>query len=181
MPVEPAFLMVSRLLGAKGVKEYVAAAEQVKAIHPEAKFRIAGWFEKGNDCIQPKEIDEWCSRGAVEYIGRLNDVRPALNSARFFVLPTYYPEGIPRTILEAMSTGRPVITTDLPGGRAAVTHGLNGLLVAPRDSQSLAKAMLTLIENPKLAEKMGRQSRIIASEKFDVHKVNNFMISAMGL
>ena len=80
----------------------------------------------------------------IEYLGDLSDVLPALNSCRFFVLPSYR-EGTPRSVLEAMSVGRPIITTDVPGCRETVVHGVNGLLVPPRDVKALAQSMLSLI------------------------------------
>jgi glycosyltransferase involved in cell wall biosynthesis len=181
MPSEPVFLMIARLLAAKGVREYAEAARILRPKFPHAKFRIAGWIDDGEDAIDSEEIDAWVEAGTIEYLGKLKDVRPALRSAKFFVLPSYYAEGVPRTTLEALATGRPVITTDMPGCRETVFEGVNGLLVPARDVDSLAEAMTCLIERPELAERMGERSRLLACDVFDVHKVNARMMDEMAL
>jgi glycosyltransferase involved in cell wall biosynthesis len=97
------------------------------------------------------------------------------------VLPSYYREGTPRTVLEAMAMGRPIITTDAPGCRETVKQGINGYLVPVQDVDSLVGAMITFIEQPNLIKKMGQASREIAVEKYDVRKVNASILKAMGL
>ena len=122
----------------------------------------------------------WVEEGVVEYLGETDDVRPYLADAGVYVLPSYR-EGTPRSVLEAMSMGRPVITTDAPGCRETVEDGVNGFLVPVRDAEALAGAMEKFIQNPELIGQMGAQSRKIAEEKYDVHKVNKVILSAMGL
>ena len=117
--------------------------------------------------------------GNLDYLGKLDDVRPAIAGSSVYVLPSYR-EGTPRTILEAMAMGRAIITTDAPGCRETVSHGDNGYLVPVKAVDDLAKAMLSFIENPELAEKMGRRSREIAEQKYDVRKVNEHMMMEMG-
>jgi len=97
------------------------------------------------------------------------------------VLPSYYREGVPRSILEAMSTGRAVITTDAPGCRETVNEGENGFLVPTRDATALERAMERFVLDPSLVLRMGRRSREIAEDIFDVHKVNHALITGMGL
>ncbi len=97
------------------------------------------------------------------------------------MLPSCYGEGTPRSILEVMSMGRPIITTDTPGCRETVEDGVNGFLVPVRNSEALAEAMERFILDPDLTRKMGKESRRIAEEKYDVHKVNKVIIEAMGL
>ncbi|MDO1528149.1 glycosyltransferase family 4 protein [Fulvimonas sp. R45] len=177
---EVRFLMICRLLGDKGVREYAAAARLVQATYPAARFCLAGWIDENPDSIVQSELDGWIANGAIEYIGRLDDVRPAIASCTVYVLPSYR-EGTPRTVLEAMSMGRPVITTDAPGCRETVVDGRNGFLVPVKSVDALVHAMEAFLLDSTLASKMGWESRKIAETKYDVHKVNEIMIREMGL
>jgi len=176
------FLLAARLLKAKGVYEFVAAARELRRRNLQADFRILGYFdEDGNpETIHPDEMKAWEAEGLITFLGRATDVRPHLAACHVFVLPSYR-EGTPRTVLEAMSTGRAVITTDVPGCRETVEERVNGLLVPVRDADALANAMQEFIENPELIESMGRASRRIALEKYDVDKVNRTIISRLNL
>ena len=121
------------------------------------------------------------AEGAVEYLGSTSDVRPFLARAHVCVLPSYYGEGVPRSVLEAMAMGRAVLTTDVPGCRETVEGGRNGLLVPPRDAAALTEGMLWMLAEPERLESMGRESRAIAEDLFDVHSVNRAILDAMGL
>lgn len=125
-------------------------------------------------------LDEWVDSGVIDFLGRLDDVRPALKECSIYVLPSYR-EGTPRTVLEAMATGRPVITTDTPGCRETVQDGFNGYLVPVKSIEELSQKMLLLIENSELAIKMAENSYTVAQEKYDVHKVNYEIMSKMNL
>ena len=174
------FLMIARLLGDKGVREYVAAAKIIKKQHPYVQFNLAGWLDDNPNAIKQLELDEWITDGAVNYFGKLADVRPALMNCNVFVLPSYR-EGTPRTVLEAMSIGRAIITTDAPGCRETVINGFNGYLVEVKSTNSLVDAMMHFVANPNLCEMMAKESHKIAIEKYDVHKVNQQMLKAMGI
>lgn len=174
------FLLTARLLGDKGVREYVAAACQVKRAFPETKFYLVGWIDENPDAIDKAELDGWIEEGVIHYLGRLQDVRPAIRRSCVFVLPSYR-EGTPRSVLEAMAMGRAIITTDAPGCRETVIDGENGFLVPVKDVDALAQAMLKFIEEPELIASMGKRSREIAEEKYDVNKVNAVMLREMGL
>lgn len=174
------FLLIARLLGDKGVREFVGAARQVKAVHPQAQFTVVGWIDSNPDAIQQHELDDWVAAGTIHFMGRLSDVRPAIAACSVYVLPSYR-EGTPRTVLEAMAMGRAIITTDAPGCRETVVHGDNGLLVPVKSVDELAQAMCRFIDEPGLTGAMGARSRFIAEEKYDVHKVNAVMLSEMGL
>lgn len=180
MPAGTRFLLIARLLGDKGVREYVAAARKVRARHPEAVFSLVGWIDVNPDAIRRDELDAWITEGVIDYLGRLNDVRPAIAGCTVYVLPSYR-EGTPRTVLEAMAMGRAVITTDAPGCRETVVNGENGILVPVKAVDELADAMLRFIEQPELAFRMGQRSRQIAEEKYDVHRVNAVMLREMGI
>jgi len=178
----PSFLLIARLLGGKGVREYAAAAKLVKVQYPEARFTLVGWIDDENpSAITQIELDTWIAEGTIDYMGRLADVRPAIAQCSVFVLPSAYPEGTPRSVLEAMSMGRAIITTDTPGCRETVRNEDNGLLVPVRSVDKLAQAMLIFLENAELAERFGKRSREIAEEKYDVHKVNKVMLNEMGI
>lgn len=179
VPDEPSFLMVARYLRAKGIREYCAAAARLKAEFPQVRVRLAGWLDEGPDSIGRTELDSMVAAG-VEDLGRLADVRPAIAAASVYVLPSYR-EGTPRTVLEAMATGRAVITTDAPGCRNTVRDGENGLLVPVADPDALYAAMRRFVLEPALARRMGEASLRLVREKFDVHKVNAAMLEATGL
>lgn len=182
-PLPPAplrFLLIARLLGDKGVREYAQAARQVRARHPELRFSLVGWIDENPDAIAQSELDGWIADGTVEFLGRLSDVRPAIAQCSVYVLPSYR-EGTPRTVLEAMAMGRAVITTDAPGCRETVVDGDNGFLVPVKSVDALAQAMERFITEPELAARMGARSRQIAEEKYDVHKVNAVMLQEMDL
>jgi glycosyltransferase involved in cell wall biosynthesis len=175
------FLMMARLIGAKGIREYAAAAAKVRRRHPEVRFLLAGGRGDEPDSIGQSELDGWEREGTLHWLGRLDDVRPAISAAHVLVLPSYYREGIPRSILEAMAMGRPVITTDSPGCRETVNHGENGLLVPARDVAALADAISRFANHPLMIEGMGQAGRRIAERKYDVDKVNSIMLAEMGL
>jgi glycosyltransferase involved in cell wall biosynthesis len=180
LPGKPVFLMVARLIGDKGVREFADAARRLKAKYPETAFHLAGWFDDSPDGIKREELARMEADG-VEYLGKLDDIRPALAAASVFVLPSRYREGTPRSSLEAMSMGRAVVTTDTPGCRETVINGDNGFLVPPRDPDALFEAMERFIVEPELSEKMGARSRKLAEERFDVAIVNRMILDAAGL
>lgn len=176
----PRYLLIARLMGDKGVREYVRAAQQVKQRYPQAQFDLVGWIDVNPDSITQAELDSWGAAGTVNFLGRLRDVRPAIADCSVYVLPSYR-EGTPRTVLEAMAMGRAVITTDAPGCRETVIDGDNGFLVPVKNAEALAEAMLRFIDQPELTAQMGQRSRDIAEDKYDVHKVNQQMLKGMGL
>ncbi len=181
LPKEPSFLMVARLVADKGVREFVAAARRVRITHPKARFRLAGGLDPNPAGITSKELEAWINEGVIEYLGPVHPIQPELERCRYYVLPSYR-EGTPRSVLEAMATGRPVITTNTPGCRETVISGQNGLLVPPRDAQGLAEAMIELLESPQeTIERMAEASLALAREKFDVHAVNQKLLDIMGL
>ena len=180
-PPPTTFLLIARLLGDKGVRHYADAARAVKRRHPGARFLLVGWIDENPDAIRQAELDGWVRDGIIEFLGKLADVRPAIAAATVFVLPSWYREGTPRTVLEAMAMGRPIITTDAPGCRETVIQGDNGFLVPVRSVDALVDAMLAFVEDPALAPRMGKRSREIAVERYDVHKVNAVMLAEMGI
>jgi glycosyltransferase involved in cell wall biosynthesis len=180
-PPEPiTFVMIGRLIRDKGVREYVEAARHVHRSRPDVRIQLLGPLDSNPSAISAKEIQAMRTEGIVEYLGSTSDVRPFLARAHICVLPSYG-EGMPRSLLEAMAMGRAILTTDVPGCRETVEAGRNGLLVPPRDATALADAMLCMVSNLGQLEEMGRQSRALAEERFDVHAVNRAILSAMHL
>ena len=180
LPAQPCFLLIARLLGDKGVREYAQAAKQIKNTHPEVNFDLVGWIDENPDAIQQQELDSWVQEGTLNYLGKLADVRPAIAACSVYVLPSYR-EGTPRTVLEAMAMGRAIITTDAPGCRETVVHEANGYLVPVKSVDALVTAMEAFINKPELVDTMGKKSREMAEEKYDVNKVNAVMLREMGI
>lgn len=185
-PMEPLppgpirFLLIARLLADKGIREYVEAARLLRRDWPETELHLVGGVDPNPAGIAEAEVRAWHADGDVIWHGHLEDVRPILAQAHVYVLPSYR-EGTPRTVLEAMATARAVITTDAPGCRETVVDGENGFLVPVRDAKALAKAMERFLIEPALISRMAAASRLIAEQKYDVHKVNGQMLEAMGL
>jgi glycosyltransferase involved in cell wall biosynthesis len=179
-PRPPCFLLIARLLGDKGVREYAQAARRVRALHPGVRCLLVGWIDTNPDAIAQHELDAWVADGTLEFLGRLADVRPAIAACSVYVLPSYR-EGTPRSVLEAMAMGRAIITTDAPGCRETVVDGDNGYMVPVQSADALEQAMLKFVHNPGLAARMGQRARQVAEDKYDVHKVNAVMLREMGL
>ncbi|MBQ6067368.1 MAG: glycosyltransferase family 4 protein [Clostridia bacterium] len=178
LPREPVFLMVARLLWSKGVREYLEAAAILKRECPEAKCLLVGGMDRNDESLTEEELDRALQKAELEYCGHADDVRPYLARCSVFVLPSYH-EGLPRSVLEAMSVGRAIVTTDVPGCRETVEDGKNGFIVPVKDGKALAEKMLLLAKDPALRETMGEASRRICSERFEVGKVNDKMYTAM--
>jgi glycosyltransferase involved in cell wall biosynthesis len=176
----PSFLCIGRLLGDKGIREYAQAAQMIRQRHPSARFLLVGGIDSNPNSISQAELDAWVAEGCIEYVGKLADVRPAIEACSVYVLPSYR-EGTPRTVLEAMAMGRAVITTDAPGCRETVVNGENGFLVPVKSVDALAAAMSLFIQDPELASRMGRKGRYLAVEKYDVHKVNKIIMREMEI
>jgi glycosyltransferase involved in cell wall biosynthesis len=178
----PCFLMMGRLMRDKGVGDFVEAARRVRARLPEAKFMLLGRAETENPTgYSAAEVEAWSREGLIEHIPETDDVRPYLARCHAFVLPSYYREGLPRTILEALATGRPVITCDLPGCRDAVQAGNSGWLVPPKAPDELAEAMLRIAGDRHRMERMSAFARSSAEALYDVRKVNALLLREMDL
>ena len=176
-PAQPfTFLFVARMLRQKGVWEFVDAAARVRAVHPEARFVMLGGVDDSPDSVSAAELTARARAAGVEWKGHVGTVLDHLGDASVFVLPSFYREGYPRSIMEAMAAGRAVITTDNPGCREAVADGVNGLVVPPRDVGALAEAMGALASDPDRAAAMGRRGRQLAEERYDHRVINDVVI-----
>jgi glycosyltransferase involved in cell wall biosynthesis len=179
-PGPPSFLLMARLLREKGIGEFVDAARIVRARHPQATFRLLGGLDPNPGGLGRDEVERWAAEGVIEWHGHVDDVRPWIAASSVYVLPSYR-EGKPRSTQEAMAMGRPVITTDAPGCRDTVEEGVNGFLVPVRDADALADAIERFIANPSLVERMGRASRRLAEQRFDVHRINAEILRVMEI
>lgn len=166
----PVFLMVARLLVDKGVHEFVAAARLVKAEIPAARFVLVGTGDTNPEAVPQRMINDWVAEGIITAPGHVEDPAQYYAECHVFVLPSYR-EGTPRTNLEAMATGRAIITTDVPGCRETVVPGVNGLLVPARDAPQLAEAMLALAREPSRVSAMGQAGRQLCETRFELEQV----------
>ena len=181
MPEKFGFFMLSRLLKSKGVREYLEAARMVKEKYPQAKFYLLGKYETAmQDALERDYVEVFIRDGIIERFDETSDVRPYYAMCSVYVLPSYR-EGTPRTVLEAMAMGRPIITTDTQGCRGTVQDGVNGFLVPVKDSRAVAEKMIWCYEHSEKISEMGRQSLHYVHEKFDVNNVNADMIRIMNL
>ena len=174
------FLLVARLLEAKGIYDYAQAARMVKKRYPQAHFQLLGPEEKNRGGIPLSEVLAWQKEGILEYLGATLDVRPFLARAHLLVLPSWR-EGIPTSIMEGMSVGRGAIVTDVAGCREVVQDGENGFLVPCRDARALSLAFEKCLDHPELIEKFAKTSRKMAEDVFDADGVADGILSDMGL
>lgn len=179
LPGAPVFLMLTRLIRAKGIDDYAQAASLLRGEIADARFLLAGPLEAGPDAFSADEVRSWSERG-LEYLGPIDDVPAAIAGCSIFVLPSWR-EGTSRSVLEAMAMGRPVVTTDAPGCRETTVEGVNGHLVPVGDPLRLAEAMRDLARDPKKRKTMGEAGRRIAEDRYAVGKVNAALLDHIGL
>ncbi len=169
------FIMIGRILKDKGVEEYIEAARILKMKYPDALFQLLGPMDNNPAAYNMQDVQSWQEEGIIEYIPPTSDVRPYLARTEVFVLPSYR-EGTPRSTLEAMAMGMPVVTTDAPGCKETVTDDVNGFQVSVRNHRELADAMEKFILNDSLLIGMGRESLKLARLKYDVNVVNESIV-----
>jgi glycosyltransferase involved in cell wall biosynthesis len=165
-------MFVGRLQLDKGLAEFVAAARQLKTKRSDITFVMVGAPDPGNNRSVPESmLNQWQSEGNVIFTGRREDVPNLMAMANTITAPTFYREGLPRTLLEAAATGLPLIGTDIPGVREVITDGTNGILIPTRDSLALAAAVEELADNPEMAQMYGDASLNRANTEFDHRRV----------
>lgn len=175
------FLFIGRLLKEKGIHDFLNAAKIVKEKYPETQFTVLGAIDPHNlGALTQSELDELISSNIIKYPGHVSNIKDWIADCHVFVLPSYR-EGVPRSTQEAMAIGRAVITTDVPGCRETVEHGVNGFIVPKWNPEALAEKMIYFIENPEQIQLMGAESYKIALEKFDAEKVNQRLVNILGL
>lgn len=166
------FLMIARLLGDKGVREYAEAAALLKKQGQNVRCQLLGQLGVSNRTAIPEgEVEVWQASGWVEYLGETDDVRPFIEKCHVLVLPSYR-EGMPRTVLEAAAMGRPAIVTDVPGCRQAIEPDVTGWLCEVRNSRSLAQQMERVLRMaPQDVEKAGTLARSRMEKSFSEEHV----------
>ena len=168
---QPVVLLMSRMLWDKGVAEFVEAARLARERGADARFVLVGDPDPENPAAIPREdLQRWSDSGVVEWWGHRSDAPAVLAQARIVVLPSYR-EGLPKVLLEAAASGRPMIATDVPGCREIVEPGVTGLLVPPRDAAGLAEAIVRLLADPERCRRMGEAARGLAEREFGVDTV----------
>ncbi len=180
LPETFGFLCISRLIRDKGVFEYLEACKTIKENYPNVRCLLVGPYDSNPSALKPEELQPFIDNGIIEYFGEQEDVRPYLNQANVFVLPSYR-EGTPKTNLEAMASGRAVLTTNAPGCKETVIDGVNGYMVPVKDVDALCEKMEYLINNPETVEKMAIEGRKMAKSIFDVNIVNNKICATMKI
>lgn len=179
LPRDNRFLFLARITPSKGITEYIKAAEMVKEKYPEAVFDIVGPLDAAVESAEDGLLQKACDNGTVTYHGSTTDVPGWMGKCRFFAYPSYYPEGVPRCAIQAIATGRPIITCETPGCKETVKDGVNGFMIPAKDEKVSADKMVWMIEHPEEVEKMAVESRKYAEEKFDVNKINKMLIDKL--
>lgn len=173
------FIIVARLIEEKGINLFIESAEVLKEDFPNAEFHVIGTPGKSPSAIKLEKLEDLHRKKTIVYHGQKSNVPDFLFASDVFVLPTYYREGVPRSILEALSVGMPIITTNTPGCKETVMKNLNGLLIEPRKLNSLIEAMRYFLENPNKIEEMGVNSRKLAEDKFNVDIINKRILNIL--
>jgi glycosyltransferase involved in cell wall biosynthesis len=163
-------LLPARMLADKGVREFVAAAGRVRASGVKAEFLLAGGTDSNPASIPEAQLRAWHDSGDVTWLGQVTDMAALLRTVHIVCLPSYR-EGLPKSLLEALAAGIPVISTDVPGCREVVQHGHNGLLVPARDVDHLTAALTQLIKDPGLCQIYGANGRMMAEQWFSEEAV----------
>ena len=180
LPEKPVFLMVSRIIREKGVMEFCEAARMVKKNCPDAGFVLLGGLDVSIGALKKEDIQPYIDDGSIEFPGEVKDPVAFYQNASVFVLPSYYREGLPRTLLEALSCGRPIITTDWPGCREPVEDGVNGYMIPVKDAERLAQRMETLAMDRELMVRMAQAAWETCRDRFEVGIINAQMRDAIG-
>jgi glycosyltransferase involved in cell wall biosynthesis len=191
------FVLVSRLLISKGVRVFAEAARRIKLLHPHAEFHLVGPFDPNPNRVDETEVNQWVAEGTLTHHGMVKDVAALLKTMHVFVLPTWYREGVPHATLEALATGRPIITTDSVGARECVKltaegerqrksgemlmQGENGFLCHPQNVAAVECAMEWYLQHTDQIAPQSRASRQLAADVFDVRIVNEIITRAMRL
>jgi glycosyltransferase involved in cell wall biosynthesis len=163
----PVVVLASRMLWIKGIKEFIQAAQMLQAKGVAARFILAGDSDPNNpSCVPRDQLLEWQESGIIEWWGHQRDMPHVFKQASFVCLPSHGGEGVPKVLMEAAACGRAIVTTDVPGCREVVQHGVNGLLVPPGEAASLAAGIEQLLSDPEARRQMAARGRQKAVDEF---------------
>lgn len=169
----PVVLLMGRMLGDKGVREFVEASRMLATRGRQAKFVLAGGLDPAQPtAIAQSELDAWQDEGTVDYLGHVEDVPALLARVNLVCLPSYR-EGLPKTLLEAMAASRAIVASNVPGCTEVVIEGENGVLVPARDAAALADAIETLLADPELRHGFGQKGREMVERHFRSEIINS--------
>ena len=171
-------MIAARLLKAKGILIFCDAARKIKATSPHIRFIVLGSIDENPDGLSEDEMQALVNEGIIEWPGYV-PIADWFEQTSVFVLPSYYREGVPRSIQEACAFGKAIITTDSIGCRDTVIDGFNGFLVPTKSSEAVYEKMLTFIRNPALIKSMGINSRKLAEERFDENVKTDILFRAL--
>lgn len=173
-------VLPARMLHSKGVGDFVEAARVIAARGIRARFVLAGATDPGNATgVSERQLRQWHDEGIVEWLGHCDDMPALLARSHIVCLPSRG-EGLPRALTEAAAAGLPIVTCDVPGCRDVVQHGVNGLLVPPRDVRALAGALELLVANARMRADFGAAGRAAALRAFDERIIIPRMLSIYG-
>lgn len=175
----PLVVLPSRLIGEKGVREFVAAARRVKETGAAVRFALVGGVDANPTSLTQQELDAIAREGVVEVWGHRSDMRAVYHAANIVCLPSYR-EGLPKALLEAAACGRAIVATDVPGCRDVVQHGETGLLVQPREVESLVGALLCLVRDPALRRRFGAAGRKLVLQEFTESRAVDDTLAVYG-
>jgi glycosyltransferase involved in cell wall biosynthesis len=174
----PLVVLCARMIWEKGIQEFVEAAKIIKNKGINARFALVGTPDKGNpSSISEKQMEIWAESGVIEVWGWQEDMVKVYQESSIVCLPSYYREGLAKSLIEAAACGRALIASDIPGCREVVKEGINGLLVPPKQVLPLAESLEKILDDTKMREKMGTESRKIALCSFSAEKINAATIS----
>jgi len=178
-PARPMVLMTARLVVEKGIWEFLDAAKVVRSLNPQVRFVVAGFFESRAGSASREDFLARCKQAGVEYAGHVDDIRPLLCACSVFALPTYYGEGRPRSIQEALAIGRPIVTTNNVGCHDSIIDGVHGRIVPPRDAPALAAALLDVLAwaNP---QRTAVTCRNYAQERYCAARIASDFLDSLG-
>ena len=179
-PEELSFLMIDDGDDSKAIADYARAVDRIQQRHGDVECRLARWLDGGPDVVEISRVRDFVDGNADKYVGEVDDVADSLGRAAVYVWPSRR-RRLSKTVLQAMSTGRPVVTTDCSGGRYAVDSGVNGFVVPPDDVDALTRAMLHFVGEPGLRRRFGDVSRTRAVDDFDVEEVADSVLRALEL
>jgi glycosyltransferase involved in cell wall biosynthesis len=179
---DPLVILPARLIWEKGVAEFVEMARNIRQKGVSARFALVGDIQPSNPrSIPATTLDAWQKEGVIEVWGRKTDMAEVYSRCHVVCLPTIYGEGVPKVLLEAAASGRPVVTTDVGGCKAAVVNGETGFIVPKNNVAALTTSIQELLEQPKLRESFGNAARIRAEKLFDVRRATDAAIGIYDL
>ena len=168
----PIVILASRMIWDKGICEFVTAASLLREQGISARFVLIGEPDNENPSAVPlDQLQEWNNAGVIEWWGHRDNMPEVYAQASIVCLPSFYGEGVPKVLIEAMACARPIVTTDIPGCRDLIKEKKNGILINPQNAADLADALELLLNDPSLCRKMGRKGRLIAEKEYSLTKV----------